>query len=745
MQKILYSFLFLCLFINMINAQNIDNNDTLKITDLQEVIISASRTGEKRIDIAQPVTLIKSSQIKFGNFQTTGDVLQNLGNVFVQRSQMGGGSPVIRGFEANKVLIVVDGVRMNNAIYRGGHLQNIISFDPNILERIEVLNGTGAVMYGSDALGGVMSIYTKNPLLIAENDGKKFKGSAFVRYSSANSENTIHTDFNFAGNKWASLTSITMSSFDDLKKGTNSIKGFETFGMSNHYATQILGLDTMVVNPNPDVQIQTGYKQIDVLQKVRFSSSKKQQHLLNLQFSTTNNVPRYDRLTDRNSAGNLVFAEWNYGPQIRSLVSYQYTLETENNPFFDKMRVMPSYQFIEESRLIRRFKSNIRSENVEQVNIYSMNIDFQKNDNKREIRYGIEVNSNYVGSSALNRNILSEVNIPIVTRYPDQSRYDLLGIYFSQNWEITPKWVLNVGLRYSYFWLNSSFNSQFFPVLNTLNANVSQKNGALSHQASIVGKLGNFRVSVLSSSGFRNPNVDDMTKLFVSTQIGNSANQLRLTIPNTNLKPEFVWNNEITLIYSKENKFQIEGTAFYSRLNDAIVLRNTSVNGQFSVNIPPRTYFYQTTVNTGLAEIWGFSARISAKLSEAFSMRANISYTWGRDLTAQSPLDHIPPLFGSFFLNYQTKKLELSAYTIFNGWKNLADYSTSGEDNLQYAVKDAGMPEWYTFNFKASYQFNDKLTAQAGVENILDQSYRTFSSGVHSPGRNLILNVRINF
>ncbi|TAG90631.1 MAG: TonB-dependent receptor, partial [Bacteroidetes bacterium] len=655
-----------------------------------------------------------------------------------------GGSPVIRGFEANKVLIVVDGVRMNNAIYRGGHLQNIITLDPNILERIEVLNGTGAVMYGSDALGGVMSIYTKNPLLKSESNGKNFKGSAFVRYSSANSENTLHTDFNFIGNRWGSLTSITMSSFDDLQKGKNVINQYNQFGLCNNEIVQILGVDSMVVNNNPHLQLQTGYKQVDILQKIRFSASKKHQHLLNLQFSTTNNVPRYDRLTDRSNNGNLVFSEWNYGPQIRSLVSYQYTLETENNAFFDKMRVMPSYQFIEESRLTRRFRSQNRSENIEQVNIYSMNIDFQKNENKRELRYGIELSSNYVGSSGINRNTITNTQTNIQTRYPDQSKYDLLGVYFSENWEITPKWVLNIGLRYSYFWLNSSFNSQLFPVLNTLDNNVSQKNGALSHQVSIVGKLGDFRISVLSSSGFRNPNLDDMSKFFVATQIGTNANQLRLTIPNQNLKPEYVWNNEITLIYSKENKFQIEGTAFYSRLNDAIVIRNTTINGQTSINIPPRTYFYQTSTNAGLAEIWGFSGRISAKINENFSARANISYTWGRDLTAQVPLDHIPPLFGSFFFNYQTKKLELSAYTIFNGWKNLADYSPSGEDNLQYATNQ-GMPEWYTLNFKASYQINEKLTAQAGVENILDQSYRTFSSGVHAPGRNLILNIRLNF
>jgi hemoglobin/transferrin/lactoferrin receptor protein len=737
-------FLVLFLVVGKIFPQNTTlQNDSVKITDLQEVIISAAKTEEKRIDIAQPITLIKSSQIRFGNFQTTGDVLQNLGNVFVQRSQMGGGSPVIRGFEANKVLIVIDGIRMNNAIYRGGHLQNIITLDPNILERIEVLNGTGAVMYGSDAIGGVMSVFTKNPLLLNQTNSKIFQGNAFMRYSSANNEKTIHTDFNVAGNKWASLTSVTMSDFDDLRKGSNTPAGYEDFGRRYDYITQINGLDTMLVNNKTDVQLGSAYRQADILQKFRYVPTQNQQHILNLQFSTTSDVPRYDRLTDRSANRNLTWAEWYYGPQTRFLASYQYILETKT-AIFDKMRVMPSYQFVEESRYTRRFKSLVRSENVEQVNIYSLNVDFQKQDNNRELRYGIEINSNYVGSSGVGRNILTNAEAQTASRYPDRSRNDLFGVYFTENWEITPQWVLNLGLRYSYTWLTSSFDTNFFPVIPTTQPNVSQKNGALSHQFSIVGKLGKWRVSAVSSSGFRSPNLDDMAKFFVATQIGNNTNQLRLTIPNPNLSPEKIWNHEIGLIYAEEDKFQIEGNAFYSRLLDAMVIRNTTVNGQISTTSGGKTYFYQTNTNTGLAEVWGFSGKITAKIIDNLSLRTNVTYTWGRDLSAQVPLDHIPPLFMSFFVNYTYKKLESSFYCMYNGWKNLSDYSPSGEDNLKYATNQ-GMPEWYTLNFKTSYQINQKLTAQAGVENILDASYRTFSSGIHSAGRNFIVNLRINF
>ncbi|NJN34367.1 MAG: TonB-dependent receptor plug domain-containing protein [Saprospiraceae bacterium] len=81
----------------------------------------------------------------------------------------------MRGFEASRVLLVVDGVRMNNLIYRSGHLQNAITVDQNMLDRVEVLFGTASTVYGSDALGGVVHFFTKKPLLNAQKRQRFFQ------------------------------------------------------------------------------------------------------------------------------------------------------------------------------------------------------------------------------------------------------------------------------------------------------------------------------------------------------------------------------------------------------------------------------------------------------------------------------------------------------------------------------------------------------------------------------------------
>ncbi len=165
---------------------------------LREVVVSASRFEEMRKDVPERIDVIKARDIRFMDQPTTAELLQNTGAVFVQKSQLGGGSPIIRGFEANRILLVVDGVRMNNAIYRAGHLQDIITVDQSTLERVEVVSGPNSVAYGSDALGGTIHMITRMPKFRTVG-GKGVAADAFVRYGTAAMERTAHAGFELRG------------------------------------------------------------------------------------------------------------------------------------------------------------------------------------------------------------------------------------------------------------------------------------------------------------------------------------------------------------------------------------------------------------------------------------------------------------------------------------------------------------------------------------------------------------------
>ena len=167
--------------------QEFENGVTLvlnpKDQTLDEVILSVARNATSRKQIAEKVAIIDAKTIELQRPVTGAELVGLSPGVRIQKSQGGGGSPVIRGFEGNRILMVVDGVRMNNAIYRSGHLQNAITINPNIIERVEVVYGSSSVGYGSDALGGVIHYYTKNPLV---NSEKKTSFSFSSDFSSAN-------------------------------------------------------------------------------------------------------------------------------------------------------------------------------------------------------------------------------------------------------------------------------------------------------------------------------------------------------------------------------------------------------------------------------------------------------------------------------------------------------------------------------------------------------------------------------
>ncbi|MDP4827158.1 MAG: TonB-dependent receptor plug domain-containing protein, partial [Flavobacteriales bacterium] len=443
---------------------------------IDEVIVSASRFEESSKDVAQPVKVLKAAELQFMNQQTMADVMQSSGQVLVQKSQLGGGSPIIRGFETNKVLMVVDGVRMNNAIYRGGHLQNIITLDNTIMDKVEIVFGPGSVVYGSDALGGVMHFYTRNPLL-NDGDGIRTEVQAFTRYSTAYNEKTGHVNFNIAGKRFGSLTSFTYSDFGDLRQGNVRNPFYGDWGKRTFYAARVDGKDSMMVNENHNIQKVSGYKQYDILQKFMFQQNERVSHILNLQFSTSSDVPRYDRLTQV-SGGLPRFAEWYYGPQERLFASYTLNLSGQTK-LYDNARVIAGFQQIEESRNDRRFNNDKRNSRVENLNIFTFNADFAKKMNKHELRYGVDAWYNDVQSTASSENIVTGEISAIDTRYPDGgSSMQSVSAYLTHSWEISEKLILNDGLRASNISLNAQFNdTTFFPFPFS---SVDQNNTALN-------------------------------------------------------------------------------------------------------------------------------------------------------------------------------------------------------------------------------------------------------------------------
>jgi hemoglobin/transferrin/lactoferrin receptor protein len=712
-----------------------------KVFSINEVVFSANRTQESKLDIPHKIDVIDAKEIAFTNPQTSGDMLRNTGNVYVQTSQAGGGSPILRGFEANKVSIVIDGVRMNNAIYRAGHLQNAITLDPNMLERTEVVFGNGSVMYGSDALGGVMHFYSRNPELAT--DGKTLiKGGAFYRYSSANNENTANLNLNLGFKKVGFLTSFTQKNFDDVIAGTNRHSSYPNDFKRQYYVTRIDNKDVANIATNVNRQHGSGYIQSDFTQKILFKATDYTKFIANLQYSTSSDIPRTDRLSEvRNNLPR--FAVWNYGPQNRLFASLKAEFG-KRNVIFDNAAFIVSYQDIDESRIQRNFNSANLDSRIENVKVYAFNADLNKEiAPKHELRYGAEVYYNGVTSTANRRNINTNVISTLDTRYPNLgSNMQSAAIYANYHWEIGKErtnFVLSSGLRYSYVTLDFDDNRFVDATDLSFNSAIRQRNSALNGYVGLVAlPHQNIKISAMISTAFRAPNVDDVGKIF------DSAPGTALIIPNTNLKPEQTATGELSVAYQIEDKLLIEGTTFYTNYTNALIIRPTTFNGQDKVLYDGTLTPLQSLQNSASAHIYGFQGTLKTKFTKFLALKSNLTYTVGRVTSDNVPLDHVPPLYGTTSLQFEAKKFKAELWSMYNGWKYLADYSPSGEDNLQYATKD-GMPSWITFNLRVSYQINRFVQIQGSLDNILDRHYRYFASGISAAGRNATVAVRVNF
>ena len=711
-----------------------------KNNTLDEVVVSASKFEELRKDVPQQIYTLNAKQIALANQATTADLLQQSGQVLVQKSQAGGGSPIIRGFEANKVLIVVDGVRMNNAIYRGGHLQNIITLDPSALERTEIVFGAGSVVYGSDALGGVMHFHTRKPVF------DKKSANLLLRHSTANKEATSNVGWNIGGKNIAWVGNISRGVFDDLRMGNNRNDDYGNWGRRFVYANRIDGKDIEVLNGNTNLQKYSGYSQIDILQKLSIKLTDSITNTLNVQYSTSSNIPRYDRLSELNSSGKLIFADWYYGPQTRFLASYQLSFDKPNT-FYTQARVILAFQSIEESRYDRRFNSALLNNRIESVEVLTLNVDFNKNINKHEMRYGFELTRNNVWSNAFSKNINSNEILNISTRYPDGgSIMNSIAGYFTHSWEIGELFVATQGLRYTYTNLKATFEDKtFFPFPFN---HATQGAGALNGNVSFIAMPKNgWRFVLNGSSGFRVANIDDLAKVFESTTQPNALPTL--IVPNADLKPEYTYTAELNISKRFFKTFTVEAIGYWTWYRNAISSQPFTLNGQSQIlynNILSTVIANQNNTN---AYIKGLYFNISADFGAHISLNSSLTYTYGRvkdAIQGDLPLDHIAPIFGRTGLRLKTKQFQGELFALYNGSKPLSAYSTiSTEDNLKYAIATLGTPAWLTLNARIAYQANRVFQVQVAVENILDRHYRIFASGISAAGRNLVLSLRANF
>jgi len=703
----------------------------------REVVVSATRWNQSKREVPAKISQISARTVALQNPQTAADMLGGSGEVFIQKSQQGGGSPMIRGFSTNRVLLTVDGVRMNTAIFRSGNLQNVIALDPFAIENTEVFFGPGSVIYGSDAIGGAMNFQTLTPLF-AEEDKTRVGGKAAARTASANNERAGHFDLGVGWQKWAMVTSVSHQTFGDLRMGTHGPEEYlRPFSVQRQGGT-----DIVVANDDPLVQRPTGYSQISMMQKLRYQPNEKWDFNYGFHYSTTTDYSRYDRLLRMRNNGLPHSAEWLYGPQVWGMNNLN-VAHTATNRLFDGMTLRVAQQFFEESRIDRDFNDPIRRSRVEKVQAYSANLDFYKAVGERQKWfYGVEAIYNDVRSTGTDKNIFTGVVVPGPARYP-KSDWASYAAFATYQYRVSEKLLLQAGGRYSQFVLNAVFDTTFFP-LPVARANLNK--GALTGSVGLVyDPSESWSLAANASTGFRAPNVDDMGKLFDSEPGA-------VMVPNPNLSAEYAYNVEFDIAKVFGKRVKVDVTGYYTVLQNALVRRTATLNGLDSIVYAGELSQVLAIKNAANATVYGLQASVEAKLAGGFGISSQVNFQNGEeelDDGTTSPLRHAAPWFGATHLTYTAPRLSLDFYAMYNGEVPFSEMPQEerGKDFI-YAMDTDGnpySPSWYTLNFKAMYQFSENWSVSGGVENLTDQRYRPYSSGLVAAGRNFILALRANF
>jgi hemoglobin/transferrin/lactoferrin receptor protein len=704
--------------------------------NMDEVILSATKWKQHADDSPALITSLNKKNTILQNPQTAADLLATSGKVFIQKSQQGGGSPMIRGFATNRLLYSIDGVRMNTAIFRSGNIQNVISLDPFAIEKTEVVFGPGSVIYGSDAVGGVMSFTSLTPHFSLSEE-TLINGKAILRYSSANNEKTAHFDTNVGWKKWALTSSLSYVDYDDLTMGSHGPDEY----LRTFYVQTIGGSDVVIANKNPQKQVPSGYSQTNFMQKVHFKPNDNWDTQFGFHYSETSDYDRYDRLI-RMRDGLPRDAEWYYGPQKWRMglldISHQ-----GNNKLYDELEIRAAYQFFEESRISRGFNSTNRKIRTEQVDAYSVNLDFvNANTKTNKIFYGLEWVYNDVTSLGVDENTASNTSQEGPTRYP-QAGWTSLAAYITDQFKFSDNARLQGGLRYNFYKIDAIFDTTFYPFPFTKAQN---KNGALTGNLGIVYKpTKNFVLSANAATAFRSPNIDDIGKVF-------DSGEGIVVVPNPNLKAEYAYNLDLGMAFMLHKIFKMDITGYYTYLDNAMVRRDFSIGEETYIMYDGELSQVQALQNAAFARVYGLQAGIEVKLPNGFGVSGDYNIQEGKeelDNGKNSPTRHAPPAFGNLEVSYSKEGLNMQVYTHFSGEKSFDKMPLEEISKSYLYAQDSNgnpySPSWYTLNFKANYQLNKTFNIGAGLENITDQRYRSYSSGISAPGRNFIMSLKAQY
>lgn len=678
MRKILLPWIFVPCIVGA-QTESTQPADTLQ---LNEVVVTPTGTPDNARDIPLPVHVVDRRSTQRRLSRTVPEALGVLPGVFVQKTNHGGGSPFVRGLTGNQVLFLVDGIRFNTATFRFGPNQYLNTLDPFTLRRVEVVPGSGSVQYGSDAIGGVVHLMTRDPEFL---EAGRSSGEVDGRAATHGMEYTGHGQVAYGSRKVAFLAGGTLRNFGDLLGGGNT-----------------------------GLQRPSGYRERSAHAKLALRPTRNLTITLSHQALRQDDVPLYHRVALEN------FAYYRFDPQEQS-VSYLRSVWQTSQPWASEVRLIASYLHSEEKRVYRKNGSDTETQEEDRVGHAGLTTDvFSKILPFWTANSGMEIYHDRVASGRQRIGLSSGTVNASRGLYPDGAQYSQASAYTLHHlgWRA---FRIEAGLRYTAVDARIPADVTVPPTEEDIRMTPSAWVGNLGALYRLDERNA---LSLTWSSGFRAPNVDDFGTLGLV--------DFRWEIPAYDLRPERSNNFEFGYRH-QGSRTLVQASVFANRLSDLII--REQVPGE-QIN----DYDVYTKRNSESALILGAEAHADFRLGRGLALQGAIAYLYGQNVSSEEPMRRIPPLNGRAALSWTRAwfgaELEVCAAA-------KQDRLAAG-DISDNRIPQGGTPGWTVINAYTSFTFGP-VDLRVVLQNLGNASYRLHGSGIDGVGRSALFGATYTF
>jgi len=717
---------------------------------LSEIAVSATRIAKETFRTPNSISVIERQQIDRLSPTITPQILSEVGGVFAQQTTAGQGSPVLRGLTGYQTSINIDGVRLNNSTFRSGPNQYLSTIAPHNLDRIEVLRGPGSILYGSGAMGGVVSVFTAK-LRFSDSGKINLTPQARVRFSTAQSGRVGQLGLKGDNNQLAFSLNVSARRFGDLKLG----KGYNLHYPNRKF--EIVGQQPDSVSEDRwlvEDESPLGWSAVNTAAKVGYRINPDQQLSLAYQAWRQPETNRYDKI----STGE--YELYQFAPQNRNLLYANYVWRRPLS-FVDEADVTASYHRQYEGRREIKAKAIQQKERFDLVQTCGLGGQVVSTALSRQrIIIGGEFYSDSLSSRTVKTELSTDQKMENLNwgRFPNGSTALDFNLFAQNEVEVRTNLQLIFGGRFTHYALEADLSSR------DQSFGLYQKSGqALTGSAGLVfGITDNLNWVANFGTAFRAPNLNDTTVVEVTNE--------GIDAPSPDVTPERGWTAEIGL---KANFSRIIGSAtlYHSQIYDLIsrVPVQEAYRGdwpQLYRNIqqenPETEIFIQENIDR--TQIRGLEFSGTMQLAANLTMYGHWTVTRGRVLqvgrsapdTSNPWSERIrrepPPMgmvswrwqdgrqrfWGEFYIHGAMQQRRLSRGDIRDP---RIQGKTRDPKSVQFDLNglaiDAGTPGWYTLNLRSGVKLGQFANLNASIENLLNRRYRQHGSGISAPGLNL--------